>query len=135
MNVKKFALAALAVGVVVNIYDFVVHTQLLAGVYSRMSEFLKPDASIPLLVVADFVAAIVFVWFYDKTRNSFSAGVKGGLTFGLYAGVFLNFPTWLLAQMLIKGFSYELAWTWILVGFVWCLIAGAVAGFIYQRGS
>ncbi len=132
MNVKKILLTAVAVGVVMNIFDFVVQGQLLAG-YGAQFAFLKKEPPIPWLVVGDFVAALVLVWFYDRVHGSFGTGPKGGATFGLYAGVLVNFPTWIFAHLLFVDFPYGLSWTWTIVGIVWGVIAGAVAGAVYKK--
>ena len=132
MNIKKLLLTAVVVGVVMNIVDFVVQGQLLAGLYASLPLF-KKEASIHLLVIGDFVTALVFVWVYDRVRSSFGAGAKGGASFGLYAGILINFPTWIFAHLLFEGFPYSLAWTWALLGIGWCVIAGAVAGALYNR--
>jgi hypothetical protein len=63
MDVKKLLLASLAVGVVANVFDFVVQGQLLAGYYSSLT-LLNREPPIPWLVFGDFVAALVFVWVY-----------------------------------------------------------------------
>jgi len=62
-----------------------------------------------------------------------SVGAKGGASYGLYAGILINFPTWIFAHLIFEGFPYSLAWTWTLVGVVWCVIAGAVAGALYKK--
>jgi hypothetical protein len=133
MNVKKILLTALAVGVVMNIFDFVVQGQLLQGYYSQFSLFRKGQPPIPWLVVGDFVAALVFVWVYDRVAAAFAGGPKGGATYGLYAGVLVNFPTWIFAYLLLEGFTYALAWVWTAIGILWCVIAGAVAGAVYKK--
>ena len=132
MNVKKLLLAAVAVGVVMNVVDFVVQGQLLAGLYAGLPLF-KRDPSIHWLVIGDFVSALVFVWVYDKVLASFGGGPKGGALYGLYAGILMNFPTWIFSHLLFEGFPYSLAWTWTIVGVVWCVIAGTVAGMIYKK--
>jgi hypothetical protein len=132
MNVKKLLLATVVVGVVMNIVDFVVQGQLLAGLYANLPLFQK-EPKIHWLVVGDFVTALVFVWVYDKVRSSFGAGFGGGALYGLYAGILINFPTWIFAHLLFEGFPYSLSWTWTLVGVVWCVIAGAVAGAVYKK--
>ena len=132
MNVKKLLLATVVVGVVMNIVDFVVQGQLLAGYYANFA-FLKKEPAIPMLVVGDFVAALVFVWVYDRVRSAFGTGPKGGALYGLYAGILINFPTWIFAHLIFEGFPYGLAWTWTLIGVAWCVIAGAVAGALYKR--
>jgi hypothetical protein len=132
MNVKKLLLAGLVVGVVMNIVDFVVQGQLLAGYYSNLALF-KKEAPIPMLVFGDFVTALVFVWVYARVFSSFGGGPKGGATYGLYAGILINFPTWIFAHLLFEGFPYGLSWTWTLLGVAWCVIAGAVAGALYKK--
>ncbi|HKZ31390.1 MAG TPA: hypothetical protein VJ648_03430 [Vicinamibacteria bacterium] len=132
MNVKKLLLATVVVGVVMNIVDFLVQGQLLVGLYATLPLF-KREPPIPWLVFGDFVSALVFVWVYDRVQSSFGGGVKGGATYGLYAGILINFPTWIFAHLIFEGFPYSLAWTWTLVGVVWCVIAGAVAGALYKK--
>ncbi len=132
MNVKKLLLATVVVGVVMNIVDFLVHGQLLAGYYANLPLF-KKEAAIQWLVIGDFVAALVFVWVYDRVLSSFGGGPKGGATYGLYAGILANFPTWIFANLLFEGFPYGLAWTMTLTGVVWCVIAGAIVGALYNR--
>jgi hypothetical protein len=50
-----------------------------------------------------------------------------------YAGVLVNFPTWIIAYLLLEGFTYGLAWGWTAIGILWCVIAGAVAGAVYEK--
>ena len=132
MNVKKLLLAAIAAGVVMNIVDFVTHGQLLMGYYSQFS-FFRKQMSMQWFVIGDFVAALVFVCVYARVLSSFEGGLKGGATFGLYAGVLVNFPTWIFSHLLIDGFTYGLAWAWTAIGIVGAVIAGAVAGVIYKK--
>ena len=128
MPLSRFVLTTAAVGVAVNVYDFLVHGVLLQrSLYSHLP-LMRTDMSLPLLIVTDFVAALVFVWVYQRVRPSFGAGLAGGAVFGLYAGVLVNFPTWHASYLLLQGFTYGLAWAWTLAGVVWGILAGAVAG-------
>jgi hypothetical protein len=129
----RLLLTALVVGLVVNVFDFLVHGLLLAGpLYSKLP-IMRPDAAIPFLIVADFVAALVFVWVFQRVRACFPPGAAGGAAFGLYAGILVNFPTWIVSYLLLKGFTYGLAWVWILTGVAWGVLAGAVAGAMMSR--
>jgi hypothetical protein len=65
--------------------------------------------------------------------SSFGGGPKGGATFGVYAGVLINFPTWIFSHLLVDGFTYGLAWLWTVIGIVWAVIGGAVVGAIYRK--
>ena len=134
MNVRKFIVAVLGVGVVMNVFDFVVNGMLLQNaVYSKLPNLLNQNLPIKWLVIADFIAALVLVWVYVRVSGSFSAGVSGGAQFGFYAGVLVNFPTWIIASLTMNGFPYYLAWVWTIVGIIWCIIAGAVAGALYKK--
>ena len=133
MPLLRLFLPALIVGVVVNLYDFVVHGLLLTGpLYSKLP-LMRQAMSLPRLVLTDFVAAFVFVWVFQRVRACFAPGVAGGATFGFYAGVLVNFPTWIASHLLLKGFTYGLALAWILTGVVWGVLAGAVAGALMSR--
>ena len=133
MPVSAFLVTAVVVGIVVNVFDFLVHGILLQGPLYSTLPLMRTDASPPLLIVTDFVAAVVFVWVYQKVRRSFPPGAAGGATFGLYAGMLVNFPTWIGCYLLFNGFSYGLAWAWILTGIMWAVLAGAVAGALTSR--
>jgi len=133
MPVSKLLVTAIVVGIVVNVYDFLMHGILLQGpLYSKLP-LMRTDASVPLLIATDFVAAVVFVWVYQRVRPSFAPGAAGGARFGLYAGVLVNFPTWIACYLLINGFTYGLAWAWILTGVIWAVLAGTVAGALTSR--
>ena len=130
MNFGRLLKTAVAVGVVVNVYDYLVHELLLGGSYADIPIMIQ-DASIVLFIVGDFVAALVFVWVFDKVRGSFGAGMAGGLMFGLYAGILITFPMFIFLSLLIVGFTYWLSWVWIITGIGWALVAGATAGAVY----
>ena len=85
------------------------------------------------LIIGDFVAAAVFVIFYDRVYQSFGGGLKGGAIYGLWAGVLANFPTWVFSHLLIQGFTQELALVWTIAGIVSGVILGATAGLLYKR--
>jgi len=132
MNVKKLLIASVVVGVVFNVLDFVVHGQLLAPTYAKLTGLFRTDMPVPYLVIGDFVGALVFVWVYDKIRGSFGPGPSGGAIYGLYAGVLVNFPTWIFLNLLFVGFPYTLSWVWTIYGIVSSVIAGAVAAAMYK---
>jgi hypothetical protein len=132
MDLKKLLLSTAAVGVVGNILDYVFHGVVMAGRYAQL-DVLRKDMSMGLLVLGDFVVALVFVWIYDRVYGSFGGGPKGGATYGLYLGVAMNFPLWIFMHLLLVGFPYWLSWVWTIFGIVWAVILGAVAGATYKK--
>ncbi|MDZ7361657.1 MAG: hypothetical protein ONB46_13170 [candidate division KSB1 bacterium] len=93
MNVKKCVIASLAVGVALNVYDFIAHGQILASMYySKLTTLMRQDAPMHWFIIGDFVAGFVFVWVYDRVYGSFGGGLKGGATYGLYGWYSRFFP-------------------------------------------
>lgn len=133
MKSGKFWIAVLVTGVVVNIFDFIVHGMMLASTYMSMPDVFNQTEDPTWFIVGDFIAVLVFAWFYDKVYSSFGGGMMAGATYGLYAGVLVSFPTWIFAHLMIAGFPYGLAWTFTLLGIVWGVIAGAVLGAMYKK--
>ena len=134
MNVKKLLIATVVLGVVWNVLDFLVHGMLLQGLYySKLPSLFRADVSPGYFVAGDFVAALVFVWVYDRVYGSFASGAKGGATYGFYAGVLVSFPSWILNNLLFVGFPYSLSWIWTVAGILFGVIGGAVAGALYKK--
>jgi hypothetical protein len=131
MDVKKCLTIGLVLGVVANVIDFVVQGMLLAGYYAGPP--FSQENNIVWLVVGDFVAALVFAWFYLKFAGAVAAGPAGGATLGFYAGVLVNFPTHIFLHLLIQGFPYALSWIWTIYGIIWYVVLGAIAGVLNKR--
>lgn len=133
MHLRKLVLAALATGLAINLLDFFVHGLLFENMYYSQVPIFRRDNTVPFLVLADFMKALVFVWVYDRVRDSFAAGAAGGATYGLYAGILVQFPANIFLHLLIRDFPYALTWAWTLYGVALFVGAGAVAGAIYRR--
>lgn len=135
MKVKKLLIAALAVGVVLNVYDFAVHGMLLRDAYESLPDLFKQGGSVTPFVIGDFVFALVFVWFYDRVYASFGGGALNGARFGLYVGVLLGFPAQLFSYMMFVGFPYGLAWEWVVSTIVVGIVGGTTAGAVYGTNA
>lgn len=136
MQTGRILKAGLAVGVVMNIYDYVTNT-FVFPMFGPPPAFMKDMASLPMmwLVISDFVAGLVFIWVFDKVRAAFGPGAKGGATYGVYAGILMNFPLWIVMYLVMKDLPYGVAWTYTINGVVWGVIAGAVGAIVYDMGS
>ena len=82
--------------------------------------------------VANLFGAIVLVWVYDRVRGAFAGGLSGGAVFGFYAGVLINFPTWLYMTV-YAGWPYKGTWYATLVLVVATVVSGALAGLAYEK--
>lgn len=133
MQTGRILKTGLAVGVVANIYDFVTNTYLFP-MLGPQPAFMRSmqEMSIHWLVIGDFVGALVLVWFFDKVRAAFGPGAMGGATYGLYAGILINFPTWIFVHLVFRDVGYRDAWMFTVMGIVWGVIMGAVAGAVWD---
>ncbi len=132
MPIGRILKTAVIVGIVVNVFDFLVNGLLLASFHAALAN-MNPDPPMALLVFGDFVAALVFVWVFSRVRSAFGPGAAGGAAFGLYAGVLVNFPTWIFLHILMTGIPYSSAWLWTVVGIAWAVTAGAATGWAWDR--
>ena len=82
--------------------------------------------------VGNVFSAIVLVWVYDRVRGAFAGGLSGGALFGFYAGVLINFPTWLYMTV-YAGWPYRPTWHATLVLTLSTVVAGALAGLAYEK--
>ncbi len=136
MKSSKFWIAVAVSGVVMNIVDFVLQGMVMMNMYYAKHTDVFLDTSNPVwFIVGDFVTVFVLAWVYDKVAASFNAGWKGGAMYGLYAGVLVNFPTWIIAHLMLRGISYKFAWFSTIYGIVWSVIAAAVIAALYKKGE
>ena len=134
MNVGRILKTGLVVGIVANVWDYLTNT-FVYPLIGRAPEavYLPEELMIERLVITDFIAAFVFVWFFDRVRASFGPGVNGGMTYGLSAGILMNIPVWVMVANLFRGYPYHDALLWTAFGVLWAVIMGAVAGVVYDK--
>ena len=82
--------------------------------------------------VGNLFSAIVLVWFYDRVRGAFAGGLMGGAVYGFYAGVLINFPTWLYMTV-YAGWPYRPTWHATLVLICASVVSGALVGLAYEK--
>ncbi len=134
MKNSKFWIAVAVCGVVMNIVDFLFQGMVMTPMYYSKHTDVFIDMANPVwFVIIDFVTVFVLAWVYDKVAGSFNSGWKGGAMYGLYAGILVNFPTWIFFHLFIRGFSYKFAWLTTIYGIVWTVIAGAIITSIYGK--
>ena len=132
MPLARILKVAIPVGIFVAAFNYLFFTYV-AALFSPTPANMRTDTSPVWFIVGDFVVALVLVWVYDRVRGSFATGAKGGATFGLYAGVLVNFPTWIVVNLFLQGLSYGNAWVGTIAGIVRTVVAGALAGVLYVR--
>jgi hypothetical protein len=131
MNWIKAILAGVVGGIVVNIYDFLMHGYVMASTYEKFPIFdVEPANPVWFFVVAVMMGIFGAVLF-ARTRSAWPAGVKGGATFGFFLGLVAYFAGF-YNPLVLNGFPYYLAWCWGGINLIGWVIFGVVAGAIYK---
>jgi hypothetical protein len=73
------------------------------------------------------MAALLFA----RTRGSWAAGLRGGLTFGFFLGLVIFFQRF-YDPLVIDGYPYYLSWCQGGISMIDSLLAGAVVGTIIK---
>ncbi|HEX4952489.1 MAG TPA: hypothetical protein VF017_03725 [Thermoanaerobaculia bacterium] len=133
MNWTRVLAGGVSAGFVTFLGGFVMHGIMLADTYKRYNQVFTQTETNPawffLVSVAIATAAAVL---FAKTRQTWEAGWKGGLTFGFYlglAGFFISF----YHPLVIDGFPYYLGWCWGGIHLINSLLGGAILGVLIRR--
>jgi len=133
MNFKKLLLSTVIGGIVANVFDGLLHGAALSNTYKSFPTLINQHPSVPMFLVADFIAAFVFAVVYEQFKGSATPGSASGARFGFFAGLLVTFPGMLAMLTMFQGFPSWLAWVWVLAGIMWYVLMGAVVGAIYQK--
>jgi hypothetical protein len=134
MKNSKFWIAVGVCGFVMNIVDFILQGMVMVPMYySKHADVFVQSTDPVWYILGDFLTVFVLAWVYQRVADNFKPHWQGGAVFGLYAGILVNFPTWILLHLFIKGFSYKYAWFSTIYGILWTLVAGAVIASIYEK--
>lgn len=87
INMGKVIVGGLVAGVVLNVFDYVLHGVVLADDWAAAMTALgktpNMDAAIPYYVTFDFITGILLVWVYAAIRPRFGAGVMTAVIAGV----------------------------------------------------
>jgi hypothetical protein len=134
MKSSKFWIAVLVAGIIVNILDFVVQANLFESMfYSKMTDVMSMGGDVQWFIIGDFAAVFVFAVVFNRVGSMFGEGIKGGMICGLWLGVFATFPGYMFAHLIIKHYSFTLAWANIIYGIIWYIVAGAVVAALMKK--
>ena len=130
MNKKKFALAVLAAFVFTAIYEMIVHSVLLRGIYDQTPELWRTDAEMDVLLMMVGYALMSVALVYVFTQKMNVRTLKGGA----WAGVWLGLPLALAGAMsyIWMPISISLAVCWFIATFIKVVAIGKISGLIYK---
>ena len=129
---KRNVLAIIAVFVVWQVLDFLLHGVILKSTYEATAALWRPMAEMKmgLMRVVGLVAAICFVCLYAwlVRPKGWATGLSYGLIFGVGTGFSMGFGTYCIMPI-----PQSLAITWFLGTVVEAAIAGLLAGRILKE--
>ena len=127
---KKYFAASLVMWVLVLVWDNFLSGILIGsamgsipGAVENFSKFYES--------LGDLFVALVFVALYARTRSIFGENAAGGATYGVYAGLLSNFPTWLFMTVYF-AWPYKSAWVLTIAMICLMTVCGAAVGSVYK---
>lgn len=135
MHTKKFWITLIAVFVVMEILNYLIHGVMLAGTYA--SEPLKSlfrskeemDGLMWIMILMDAIWAYFFCFFFAKGYEN--KGIGEGLRYGLYIGLFWSL-IYAYSSYAIYPLTYGIVLQWFIYGLIVSLILGVVASLLYK---
>lgn len=136
MKNKTFWFGFIAVYVVGQIINFLVHQVLLADTYQALAAVWRPEQEMMSMMWVMFVTSAIylFLFCYIFTKGYEGKGVMEGVRYGLLMGLFMSVPM-AFDSYVIYPITTNLALIWFVCGVIFFVIAGAVFAAIYKPGK
>lgn len=129
---KRILLATVAIFVVWEVLDFVIHGLILREAYAASPGLWRPmaDMKMGLMYIVGAIAAFCFAGVYGwlVRPKSLNAALKFGLLFGVGAGVSMGYGTFAVMPI-----PYVMAFTWFAGTLVQALMGSLLAGLIIRE--
>lgn len=136
MNLKRWFLASLAVFVVFEILDSIVHMLILSGAYQdpAIVTLWRADMMVLmwLMYISALVMSLVFVYMFAKGHED--KGVLEGIRFGSVFGLIMAFVA-IVNQYVVYPIPLKLAVQWFVFGMIEFVCMGIIAALIYKPNA
>jgi len=131
MNVKRFIAASLAVFVVGQALNFLIHGVLLQATYDSLKQLWRPDMESKMWIMwlVGFITSFLFTYIFAKGYEG--KGIAEGIRFGFVIGLFTSMPM-AYGSYVTLPIPYRLALQWFLYGTLATMILGIVVASIYR---
>ncbi len=133
MNVKRFAAACVAVYVVHQVCEFLVHVVWLGGTYKDLAHVWRPEDELMslywVMYVSNIFYAVVFCFIF--VRGYENRGIAEGVRYGALVGLLMSIPM-AFASYSIYPIPFSLAVKWLLSGIAIAIVEGIVVASIYR---
>lgn len=135
-NLKRFALAAVAVFVAFKILDFLIHGVLLMSSYESLNDsgLWREDmmSKMWIMYITAFIFSLIFVYlFHFFSRGHSASGIKLGFYYGLIVGL-LMMVVGMFNQYVVYNVPLDLTWQWFIYGMIQMIIIGIIVAILYK---
>ncbi len=135
MDKKNLVICGLAVFVVRQVLDYLIHGVILAGAYEATFDLWRPDAEMASLMPAMFAGGLfwsfVFAYIFSWARRG--PGLMEGVRFGCIIGLFVTVP--ILGNYVVMPIPGSLALSWFAFGMIQVVICGAVLSLVFRPST
>ncbi len=131
MNTKRFLAGGLAIFVIFQICDFVIHGLILGDVYMSMTNVWRPDmmSLMWIMYLSSFVFSYLMMFVFIKGYED--RGLPEGIRFGIIIGLMTNIMG-AFYQYAVYPLPFSLVLQWAGYGLVEFILAGIAAAMIYK---
>lgn len=130
---KKLLIAFVAVYVVGQVLNYLIHQVWLAPIYASLAALWRPEAEMMSKMWIMFVTAAFFSFFfcYVFARGYEGKGLAEGARYGAIIGLFFGISN-AYDQYVVYPIPYGLAMKWFLSTLAFCVVIGIVAAALYK---
>ena len=132
MNIKRFMIASIAVFIVIQAIDWLVHGVLLSRWYAEFKNVWRADMMDLMWVMVLGALFFSFMFVFIFTKGYEGKGIMEGARYGLLIGL-LMYVSGMLGQYAMYPIPLGMALIWIAYGIVEMVIAGMAAAAIYRK--
>jgi len=131
MNVKRFIIASIAVYLVFQVLDFIIHGVILADTYKELANVWRPDmmSLMWIFYIAGLLFAFLFVYIFIKGYEG--KGILEGVRYGIIIGLLMN-VIGMFGQYVMYPLPFTLIILWFISGMIESILGGIAAAAIYK---
>lgn len=131
MNIKRFIFGGIAIFIIFQILDFLVHNILLMPLYASMANIWRPDmmSKMWIMYAGSFVFSFLMMFVFIKGYEA--RGIMEGVRFGIIIGLMTN-GIGAFYQYSVYPLPFSLIIQWFIYGLAEFIVAGIAAALIYK---
>jgi ABC-type multidrug transport system permease subunit len=132
LNTKRWLLAALAVFVVYELANMLIHGPLLMSRYEATAAIWRPEMMDMMWIMHILYAIFALFFAFIYTKGYEDRGWMEGLRYGLLMGLLIQ-PLAVFSQYVIYPVPLDMAVLWFAYGMIQFLLIGLVVGAVYKK--